>query len=100
MKFLLFCNRGDTKYHGGHPIKGVMPSPYQLDEGVIISPTSGPLGYEFDLIGERLTFSNLQMQRVAVTGFEPETRRDLSSLSDPRVLPIALRRPTVSHSVI
>ena len=21
-------NRGDTEYHGGHPIEGVMPSPY------------------------------------------------------------------------
>ena len=38
-----------------------MPSPYQLDAGVIISPT--PLFGMIFVIGERLTFSNLQMQR-------------------------------------
>ena len=25
---VLFCNRGDTRYHSGHPFEGVMPSPY------------------------------------------------------------------------
>ena len=39
-------------------------------------------------------FLNFANAKAAATGFEPETRGDLSSLSDPRVLPIAPPRPS------
>merc|ERR1712008_162587 len=44
----------------GAPFEGAMPSPYQLDAGVIISPT--PLLVMIFVLGE-ISFSILQMQR-------------------------------------
>jgi hypothetical protein len=58
---------------GGAPIKGVMPNPYNAS---VILTLAG-------VDGKRLSFSTFaENAKVAATGFERETRGDLSSLSN------------------
>ena len=66
-----------------------MPSPYQyqLDAGVIISPT--PLFVMVFCNRRKANFLKFANAKAAATGFEPETRGDLSSLSNSRALAIA-----------
>ena len=58
----LFCNKGDTSITAGS-IQGSYTWPLSAGcRHYHLTPT--PLGYEFEFVlGERLTFSNLQMQR-------------------------------------
>ena len=69
---LLNFNRGDTKYHGGHPIEGVMPSPYYCKRYPLTCGCSR----------RKSLFLKFANAKAAATGFERKTRGDLSSLSN------------------
>jgi hypothetical protein len=93
--FFLFCNRGDTKYHGGLRSRELCQAPISWMQALSSHPHPSWLWVWLDR--RKANFLNFANAKVAATGFEPETRGDRSSLSDPRVLPIAPPRPTFSQ---
>ena len=65
-------------YHGGHPIEGVIPSPYLCQR---FHPTRGCSQRKSLFLNFANATPRMQFAKAAVPGFECETRGDISSLS-------------------
>ena len=82
---VLFCNRGDTRYHGGLHLRELCQAPISWMQALSSHPHPSWLWF----CTRRNFFLKFANAKVAATGFEPETRGDLSSLSNSRALTIA-----------